>query len=357
MKKILFLFPYPHATAGSQRFRFEQYLDFLQTQGFYIVLKSFLSQKTWSILYKDKHFMQKVVGIVNGFWKRFILLFSVWKYDFIFIHREATPIGLPWVEWCIAKIFRKKVIFDFDDAIWLPNTSEQNKIVAKIKFHEKTALICKWAYKISAGNNFLADYAKKYNSNVIINPTTIDTENWHNPALVSSKKHIKPIIGWTGTHSTIQYLYFLIPIIENLSKKFDFTFLVISDKQPDFQLDNLLYIPWNKATEIADLAQMDIGVMPLEDDPWAKGKCGFKALQYMSMEVVPVISPVGVNTEIVEHGKNGFLAQTEQEWLETLEFLLKNNALRADLGKNARKTIIERYSVQANRGNFLGFFT
>jgi len=356
MKKILFLFPYPHATAGSQRFRFEQYLRLLQTEGFSITLKSFLNQKTWSILYKDKYFLQKVVGILNGFFRRFSVLLSVWKYDFVFIHREATPIGLPWVEWCIAKIFRKKIIFDYDDAIWLPNTSNQNKIVAKIKFHEKTAYICKWAYKVSAGNGFLADYAKKYNSRVFINPTTIDTENWHNPLLISKKRHTKPVIGWTGTHSTIQYLNFLIPIIEQLSQKFDFIFLIISDKKPDFELPNLLYIPWSKDTEIADLAQMDIGVMPLEDDLWAKGKCGFKALQYMAMEVVPVISPVGVNTEIVEHGQNGFLAKTEEEWLNILENLLINEALRTDLGKNARKTIIQRYSVQANWENFLGFF-
>ncbi|MCU0438340.1 MAG: glycosyltransferase [Raineya sp.] len=356
MKKILFLFPYPHETAGSQRFRFEQYLDFLKQKDFSITLKSFLSQKTWNILYKDKYFLQKVIGILNGFWRRFILLFSVWKYNFVFIHREATPIGFPWVEWCIAKIFRKKIIFDFDDAIWLPNTSQQNKIVAKIKFHEKTALICRWAYKVSAGNAFLADYAKKYTSHVFINPTTIDTENWHNPALIAPKKNERPIIGWTGTHSTIQYLLFLVPIIEQLSQKFDFTFLVISDKKPDFMLDNLLYIPWNKTTEIEDLSKMDIGVMPLEDDLWAKGKCGFKALQYMAMGVVPVISPVGVNTEIVQDQQNGFLAQTEQEWLNALEILLTDATLRLDLGKKARKTIVEHYSVQANRANFLGFF-
>jgi len=356
MKKILFLFPYPHATAGSQRFRFEQYVGFLEKEGFSYTLKSFLAPKTWNILYKDKFFFQKVAGILGGFLRRFFLLFSVWQYDFVFIHREATPIGLPWVEWAIAKLFRKKMIFDFDDAIWLPNTSDQNKIVAKIKFHEKTGFICKWAYKVSAGNAYLADYARKYSSNVHINPTTIDTQNWHNPDLITKIQYEKPVIGWTGTHSTIQYLYFLLPILEKLSQKFDFTFLVISDKKPDFQLPNLKYMAWSKATEIADLAQMDIGVMPLEDDVWAKGKCGFKALQYMAMEVVPVISPVGVNTEIVEQGINGFLAQTEQEWLNALEKLLLDSNLRKQLGKNARQTVVDRYSVQANRANFLGFF-
>lgn len=357
VKKILFIFPYPSGTAGSQRFRFEQYLEFLEQQGFQVDLKPFLDENTWKILYKEKYYLKKTLGILKGFLKRFFLLFTVHSYDFVFIHREASPIGLPWVEWCIAKIFRKKIIFDFDDAIWLPNTSEQNKIVATIKFHEKTALICKWAYKISAGNAFLADYAKKYNHQVFINPTTIDTEHWHNPDLIAPKNNPKPIIGWTGTHSTIRYLLFLVPIIEQLSKKFDFTFLVISDKKPDFKLHNLLYIPWNKTTEIEDLAKMDIGVMPLEDDLWAKGKCGFKALQYMAMGVVPVVSPVGVNTEIVEHRINGFLAQKEQEWLCFLENLLQDDTLRKELGKNARKTVVERYSVQANRGAFLGFFT
>ncbi|MDX1903671.1 MAG: glycosyltransferase family 4 protein [Thermonemataceae bacterium] len=355
-KKILFLFPYPSGTAGSQRFRFEQYLGFLEEAGFCYSLRPFLDEATWQILYKNGYTIKKVKGIIKGFLKRFFLLFTIAKYDYIFLHREATPLGYPWLEFWITKVWKKKLIYDFDDAIWLPNTSEQNKWVAWLKYHQKVALICKWAYKISAGNNYLAQYAKQFNDKVFVNPTTIDTENWHNPVLVNREKRIKPIIGWTGTHSTIPYLDFLLPILRNLATKKDFTFLVISDKKPDFSLSNLEFITWNKDTEIQDLAKMDIGVMPLEDDPWAKGKCGFKALQYMAMGIIPVVSPVGVNTEIVKNGENGFLTEREEEWSNILEKLLNEDSLRQTLGQNARETVKKSYSVSSNQTNFLGFF-
>ena len=356
MKKILFLFPYPSHTAASQRFRFEQYLDLLTHKNFTITLKPFLDEATWRILYKKGFFRQKVTGILKGFIRRFFLLFSVWKYDFVFVHREATPIGLPFVEWIICKIFRKKMIFDFDDAIWLPNTSQQNKIIAGFKFHQKTKCLCKWAYKVSAGNAYLADYARKYNPNVLINPTTIDTENWHNPALVPPKNSSKPTVGWTGTHSTIAYLSVLLPILQKIAKEQEFTFLVISDKKPDWQLPSMQFVAWNKETEIRDLAQMDIGLMPLADDEWAKGKCGFKALQYMSMGIVPLVSPVGVNAEIVENNSNGFLCENEQDWENALRVLLQNEQTRKMIGANARATIIHNYSVLANTSNFLEIF-
>jgi glycosyltransferase involved in cell wall biosynthesis len=365
--KIAFLFPYPHTTAPSQRFRFEQYLEFLKTQGIEYQLFPFLEVATWTILYKKGHFGAKIWGILKGLGRRFLLLFQINKYDFIFIHREATPLGPPIFEWLIAKVFKKKVIFDFDDAIWLPNTSENNRVAAFIKFHHKTGLICRWAYKISAGNAYLADYARQFNSNVIINPTTIDTENLHNPDLTQIDRQNFPfqkergvrgeiIIGWTGTHSTIKYVEDVLPILENLAQKYSFKFLIISNQAPDFQLDNLIFLPWQKETEIADLMKMDIGIMPLTDDPWAKGKCGFKALQYMALGIPALVSPVGVNVEIVDDGINGFICKEEKDWEEKLTLFLDNPLLINEFKEKAREKIIQKYSVLANQINFLELF-
>jgi glycosyltransferase involved in cell wall biosynthesis len=361
--KIAFLFPYPHTTAPSQRFRFEQYLEFLPPNGFEYTLHSFLDDNTWQILYKKGHFLAKIWGILCGFGRRFGLLFQLNKVDFVFIHREATPLGLPIFEWIIAKILRKKIIFDFDDAIWLPNTSKNNRIAAFIKFHSKTASICRWAYKISAGNDYLADYARQFNSNVVVNPTTIDTEHLHNPNLLpafpSQKERglgAEVVIGWTGTHSTIKYLAEIVPILQDLEKKYTFKFLVISNQVPDFQLDSLVYLPWQKETEIADLRQMDFGIMPLTDDAWAKGKCGFKALQYMALAVPALVSPVGVNTQIVDDGVNGFICETAEDWREKIIFLLENRAKCLTMGQLARQKIIAKYSVLANQNNFVLLF-
>jgi glycosyltransferase involved in cell wall biosynthesis len=356
--KIAFLFPYPPTTAPSQRFRFEQYLASLPAKGFEYSLHAFLDDKTWQILYKKGHFLTKLMGILRGFGRRFYLLFQLYQVDFVFIHREASPLGPPIFEWLIAKVLRKKIIFDFDDSIWLPNTSESNRIAAFIKFHSKTGLICRWAYKISVGNDYLADYARQFNQNVVINPTTIDTENWHNPALYSPnpKNNNLTVIGWTGTHSTIKYLTEMMPILQDLEKKYAFKFLVISNQVPDFQLDSLVYLPWQKETEIRDLLQMDFGIMPLTDDAWAKGKCGFKALQYMALAIPALVSPVGVNTQIVDDGLNGFICARPEDWREKIIFLLENKPKSLTMGHLARQKIIAKYSVLANQNNFVLLF-
>lgn len=350
---ILFLFPYPGGTAPSQRFRFEQYYHFLEGKDITYHQQSFLDEKTWAILYKKGDHLAKARGIVRGFFRRFRILFTLKKYDVVFIHREASPVGPPVFEWLITRVFRKKVIFDFDDAVWLPNTSANNSIAARIKFHSKTKHICKWASKISAGNDYLCAYARQYNTHVVLNPTTIDTENWHNRLKDQDiKKGQKLVIGWTGSHSTMKYLEGLIPVLQELEKQYSFEFLVISNKKPLFRLKSLKYIKWNKDTEIEDLLQINVGVMPLSDDLWAQGKCGFKALQYMALGIPALVSPVGVNTKIVDHAQNGFLCETQEDWRKYLKLLLESDKLRKELGAKARQKIEDAYSVKANQNNF-----
>lgn len=294
------------------------------------------------------------MGILAGFFRRFLLLFGLGKYQYVFIHREASPIGPPVFEWVITRLLGKKVIYDFDDAIWLPNTSATNQIVAGIKWHGKVASISSWAYKISCGNQYLCDYAKQYNANVVLNPTTIDTEHLHNQ--VKDQNTERVVIGWTGTHSTVAYLNNLVPVLRELEQVYDFDFVVISNRKPDFELKSLRYIEWSKEREIADLLQFNFGVMPLTDDKWAKGKCGFKALQYMSLGMPAVASPVGVNTQIITSGESGYLCATTTEWKLALEQLLTNEELRIKMGKAARQRIVDHYSVVANSGNFLSLF-
>jgi glycosyltransferase involved in cell wall biosynthesis len=352
--KIAFLFPYPVGTAPSQRFRFEQYYASLDKAGIQYSQYSFLDQKTWDVLYKPGHSLKKVLGIVKGFLRRMVLMFQLFHYDFVFIHREVTPIGPPIFEWIIAKVLRKKIIYDFDDAIWIPNTSSNNSIVAGIKWHGKVTSICKWAYKVSCGNEYLANYAKQFNENVIINPTTIDTVNLHN--LISNHEVTKPVIGWTGSHSTMVYINEILPVINKLNHKYDFDFVVISNKEPDFKMPNLKFIPWNKETEIEDLAKLNIGIMPLTEDLWAKGKCGFKALQYMALGIPALVSPIGVNTTIVNNDVNGFICDTENDWEESLVVLLQNADKRKQLGINARRFIEDNFSIISNENNFLSLF-
>ena len=354
--RVLFLTPYPKGEAPSQRFRFEQYYPLLQEAGIECSYQSFLSEKTWKILYLPGYTISKALGIGAGFLRRLKTLFQLHRYRCVFIHREASPLGPPLFEWAIATLWRKPIIYDFDDAIWLPNTSESNRLAAGLKFHSKTAAICRWSHTISCGNAYLASWAQtSTKGKVVINPTTIDTQQLHNEVKSQHDKEI--VIGWTGTHSTLKYLKEVLPVLEKLALTHpEVSFCVISNQPPDFELPRLRFIPWRKETEIRDLLHFHIGLMPLTPDQWSEGKCGFKALQYMALGIPPVLSPVGANKEIVQHGRNGYFAYTEKEWLQYLGMLIKDPKLREETGRQARQTVRARFSVEANAANFLGLF-
>jgi glycosyltransferase involved in cell wall biosynthesis len=357
--RILFLIPYPPGRAPSQRFRFEQYLDILAAHGYQYRLAPFLSEATWRILYQPGQAMQKALGILQGFGRRIAHLLAAPSYDFVFVHREAAPLGPPIFEWLLTKVLRKRLIYDFDDAIWLANTSEANKIAASFKWHHKVDSICRWAYKNSCGNSYLADYARQFNPRVIINPTTIDTVHLHNQVrdqLASGSL----VVGWTGTHSTLKYLLPIVPVLAQLEAEgVAFEFRVISNQPPEFDqpLRSLRFVPWQKATEIPDLLTFHVGLMPLEDDKWAQGKCAFKALQYMALGIPALVSPVGMNTEVVQDDYNGYICKEATDWHYHLRQLLTDAAHRQALGQAARATIEQRYSVASNTPNFLKLFT
>jgi glycosyltransferase involved in cell wall biosynthesis len=356
--RILFLVPYPIDTAPSQRFRFEQYFGILKSNGYEYEVQSFISLQNWRRFYAPKGVLQKVGILIAGFFKRILILPRVFSFDFIFIHREATPVGPPVFEWIIAKVFRKKIIYDFDDAIWISDGRAESLLLQSIKFRGKVRSICRWAYKVSCGNAYLCDFARQYNNNVVRNPTTIDTTLKHDPDLLRSSvgrpNHL--VIGWTGSHSTLKYLKVIEHCLQLIQRQFqDVTFVVIADRKPDIDL-KFEFIPWNEDSEIADLLRFDIGIMPLPDDEWSKGKCGFKALQYMALKIPAVASAVGVNTHIIETDRNGILCTTEDDWLEALTVLIRNPALRLKLGEQGRKKVIGAYSVLSNKENFSGLF-
>jgi len=353
--RILFLFPYPVGQAASQRFRFEQYLDFLTEKKVDYELAPFLGNSTWRIFYKKGYIVQKTLALLTGFLSRFWKLIGIARYDYIFIHREAFPIGPPVFEWIICKIFRKKVIYDFDDAIWMANSSESNRFFTPLKTHSNVFRICKWSYKVSIGNDYLKRTVLQHNSEVYLNPTTIDTKYYHNK--LARHDNEKMVIGWTGSHSTNKYLIPFFKIVKELKQKFDFTLIIISDEAPKENQNLFEFSKWSKDSEIEDLLKFNIGVMPLSHDPWSEGKCGFKALQYMSLGIPAIVSPVGINETIVDDEVNGYVCRNDEEWIEKLTYLLENRDELKRLGANGRKKIEAQYSVDSNASNFIHLFT
>lgn len=351
LKKLHIIAPYPRGEAPSQRFRFEQYLPFLEENGFEIRYHSFHTDKSWERLYKKGRFIQKFLDLNYNFLRRWILLFQLIGAKHLFMHREMAHLGPPVFEWILVKIMRKKYVYDFDDAIWIPNYSSANARFQKLKCYWKIHYLIKWASKISAGNEFLANYAGSFNSHVEVIPTTIDNQNQHTKLVDPIKKPL--VIGWTGTHSTMHYLDFVIPILRKLENEFEFKFKVISNKKPDYELKSLVYQDWKEETEIEDLAEIQIGIMPLVLDAWSEGKCGFKALQYMALGIASIVSPVGVNTKIIQHEENGFIAETTEEWEQAIRMLFENEQLRIEFGRKAIESIQQKWSVGVWKENYL----
>lgn len=352
---ILFLVPYPMCHAPSQRFRVELFLQELDKQKLKYQVEPFLDEKTWYSLYKGGSKFQKVWGVIKGFARRWkSVLFDLFSYDYVFVQREAAPIGPPVFEWLISKVFRKKIIYDFDDAIWIPNISRENKIVGWVKAFWKVKYICRWSYKIVTGNDYLCRFAGEYNTQVIKIPTCVDTLNQHNQL---KRQETAPIVvGWTGSHSTMKYLDELIPVLKAVQQKYPVEFVVISNKAPEFSIPGLRFIYWNEETEVADLLQINIGIMPLKQDSWCEGKCGFKLIQYLALGIPAIASPVGVNKIIIEEGVNGFLCATPEEWLKAFSVLIENEKMRTEMGKKGRSKIEKEYSMVSQAEQFISLF-
>jgi glycosyltransferase involved in cell wall biosynthesis len=352
--KILFLSPYPFNTAPSQRFRFEQYFDALRDKGINFQQYPFYNEKALGVIYSEGRSIQKILIVVTSCLKRIIHLFKIRKSDFIFIHREVAPVAPPVFEWIIARIFRKKIIYDFDDAIWLTDMESRNRVQNMIRSYDKVGKICKWSYKVSCGNEYLREFALKHNQSAIVNPTTVDTDHLH--SRVHGIKNDKVVLGWTGTHSTLKYLYRISDVLQRVVSNGNISILIICNRRPQWEISDYTYIDWSRNNEIDDLLKIDIGLMPLPDDPWTRGKCGFKAIQYLALGIPAVVTPLEMNRQIVDHGVNGYYCSGPEEWVKFITELANDPAKRIEFGKNGREKIIKNYSLASNLKNFLRLF-
>lgn len=347
--KILFWVPYP-SEGPSNRYRVEQYLPYLRNNGIRYSLRNFWSKSAYKILYKKGYFLKKTFFFIKGTIARILDILCLFKYDLVFIHREAYPVGGAFFETILA-LLKKPFIFDFDDAIFLPASSVSNNFVERFRNTDKIAKIIKRSRHVIAGNSYLADFALRFNKSVCVIPTPIDTENYYPLAKVIAEK---VIIGWMGSTTTLSFVYMMEDVFRCLSEKFsNLGFRVVGGKFSLPGLNNILSAPWSYEEEKDALAAFDIGIMPMPNNVWTSGKCGFKAILYMSSGIPCVCSAVGMNKEIIVDGENGYLANTEDEWVEKLSLLITSRQLREKIGTAGRRTIEEKYSVQVNAPKFI----
>lgn len=353
MSKILFLTLHRPERSPSQRFRFEQYIPFLVQNGFECRHSFLLDEKADKIFYSKGKIFGKLVIVLKSFFKLWSLSSRADEHDFIYIQREAFMLGTSFFEKRFAGS-KAKVIFDFDDSIWLLDVSDANKAFSWLKNPNKTAEIISVSDVVVGGNQYLCNYAKQFNNNVKLIPTTIDISAYSH----KGNTNTAVCIGWSGSLTTLKHFDHAVPFLKKLKEKYGdrITIKVMGDPNHKNKELEVSYVGWTKETEVQELSGFDIGIMPLPDDKWANGKCGLKGLQYMALEIPTIMSPVGVNCEIIQDGVNGFLASTEEEWINKLSQLIESKELREKIGKAGRKTVEEKYSVESQKNSYLKLF-
>lgn len=342
--RVLAVVPSVYDTSPGQRFRIEQWEPILAAGGVEITYAPFENDELRAVLYKGGEVLKKAAAVTRNMRRRGLELAKAADYDLVYLFREAALLGPPWFERKIAKT-GVPVVFDFDDAVFVSYKSPSNGYLSYLKFPSKTAEICRLATHVMAGNEYLAEYACKETANVTIIPTTIDTDKYEFIEKTDEPETIT--IGWSGSFSTIQHLDTIRTVLEELGRTENYKLRVIgtpSYKVPGVDTEAM---QWRSATELEDLRAIDIGLMPLPDEDWTKGKCGLKALQYMALGIPTICSPVGVNSTIIKDGTNGFLADGRDEWIEKIKRLIHSADLRRKLGKAGRETVEREYSAKA----------
>lgn len=352
MPRLLIIATHRLDRSPSQRFRYEQYLKFLQQNGYDYELSPLIREEEDRYFYAQGRYLYKAWVLFKSVLIRLNDVFRVHQYDLVFIQREAFLTGSTIFE----RLFRwrgAKIIFDFDDAIWKLDVSDGNKHFKWLKRPAKTADIIALSNLIFAGNSYLKNYALPYNANVLIIPTTIDTQEYQPKQVTRTQL----TIGWSGSITTIKHFEFAIPFLKIIRQKYPQVKIKVigDDRYQNVELD-IQGIAWSKQNELEELCSFDIGIMPLPDDEWAKGKCGLKGLQYMALGIPTIMSPVGVNTDIIQSGVNGYLANSTDEWVSVLSQLIEQAELRKNIGQHARQTVLDHYSVDRWKTTYLEAF-
>ncbi len=346
-KKILIICPYPEGVAATQRLKYEQYFDLWREDGFEITISPFFSLMTWKILYEEGHILKKIIGTIEGYFKRFFDIFRLRSFDKVYICMWVTPLFDNFIE-KLFLLMAPNVIYDFDDAIHTEeDPSSKNSLRRFFKSKKKVNLLIEKSSHIITSSPYILEYCQNKNKfhNATYIPCSLDETRFL--PNVSNKEKKKITLGWTGTFSSKPYLDSIKDILRITCSKMNLKLVLITNFEyfiPDIDLE---VIQWREETEIEDLHRIDIGLYPIIPSNWALGKGGLKVLQYMSIGIPSISTNFGTATDIVSNGSDGFLVDSSDEWMEKIALLANDNNLRKDMGIYGRKKIIEHYSVSA----------
>lgn len=352
---VLFLTQGPVEDA-SARYRVWQYVPWLERQGVHCEVRPAISSERYRLVFRES-FGDRAQLLVRTLARRLGDLPGLHRFDVVVFQREVVVRLFPVVEW-LARRLHHRMVFDFDDQIFANppgSTAAWYRVASRVLKDERAPeRIVRMSDQVIAGNRYLESLARRLNPNVTMIPTPVDTDRYRpRPPLGGPM----PTIGWIGNPSSSRYLRIFRTALQAVAARQPFRLLLVGASVADANLfADLPHVevrPWSLTTELRDLSEFDIGLMPLGDDPWALGKCGFKAIQYMAMAIPPVCSPIGANLDIVADGVDGYLPTSSRRLEVDLERLIADPSLRAMVGSRARAKVESLYSVSANAPKLL----
>jgi glycosyltransferase involved in cell wall biosynthesis len=338
--------------AAATRYRLQQFIEPLSRRGITLTIKPFLNSQQFATLYQPRAVASKALGLGGaGLW-RIAAGFAARRADVVLVQREAMIFGPPLVEWLAARVFKRPMVLDLDDATYVPYTSPTyGKLGKALKWFSKTDDLIRWADIVTCGNRAIAEYAESKGAKTRIIPTVVDTDIFVPRQCVPPLTDGPLVLGWIGTHSTFPYLRAVFPVLQDLAKTHRFKLRIVGAGTstvsiPGVEVENL---EWRLEREVADFQSFDVGLYPIDPslyaEKWAAGKSGFKAIQYMAVGIPFVATPVGAMAEIGEAGTTHFQATSNDEWLRTLDLLLADAHLRQTMGASGRRHAVEHYSL------------
>lgn len=346
--RILLLSKYGRLGASS-RLRSFQYLPLLREQGWRIDVSPLFSDDYVSALYEKRGRRR---FLVRGYLKRFFLLFTAWKYDVLWIEKELFPYTPAWGEWLLSRLGIQYVV-DYDDAVF-HNYDAHRKSIVRLMLGRKIDKVMRLAATVTVGNPYLASKAHTAGAGrVVIIPTVVDRNRYR---ATQNPKEGPVTIGWIGSPGTSAYLLTVAKALRTAVLRHGVQIVAIGADPNHAESILAKPLPWCEVGEIDAIQTFDIGIMPVPDEPFERGKCGYKLIQYMACGLPVVASPVGVNAQIVEHGVNGFLASTNAEWDKSLSKLINDPKLRETMGRVGRKKVEQEYSLQVQSFKILQMF-
>lgn len=333
---------------SSSRVRFYQYFPFLQSQGVEIQVASLLDDEYVRRLYAGKRAALSMV--FTAYFQRLLWSLRSKAFDVIWLEKELFPWLPAWSEQLLASL-RIPYVVDYDDAVFHRYDIHPQPLVRVVLGHKIDAVM-RHAALVIVGNEYLAERAYRAGAQrVEILPSVVDMSRYQ-PRGYEETKQFR--IGWIGSPVTLPYLDLIRSPLQRLTERAGVRLILIGAGRDDPLRDiPSEVLPWREATEARDMQAFDVGLMPLPDSPFERGKCGYKLIQYMAGGLPVIASPVGVNRRIVEHGVNGFLATSEQEWLWTLDTLYHDVALRLRMGQAGRSKAEAEYNLSVTAPRLL----